>query len=1084
MIIPLRIITLILFVSAAFAQFDATVLGTVTDASGSAVPRAKVKLSNMQTSVSESAETDNNGAYRFLTVRIGQFRITVQANGFKTATTEAFTVDVAARQRVDVRLEVGDVTQTLSVKDSASAVETDSSNRGHVISQEVIVNMPLNGRAYADLALLAPGVRHSVQGNMSARDGAYNVNGMRAANNNFIMDGVDNNANGTSNQGFSNQVVQASPDAVQEFRLDTNNYSAEFGRAAGAVINASIRSGTNQFHGSAWEFLRNTQLNATGFFQPVNGKPVLIQNQFGGTFGGPVMKDKLFFFADFEGTRIVSKSISYLSLPTSDMRQGKVGVAVTNPLTGAIYSDGVIPASQITPFAKQVLNDLPAGNLQVAPGVYTSNYQAQPRVATQGNKGDGRLDYYLNDKWKIFGRYSGRVEDRPNDSALPGPSGSGGNTFHILNRSLAAGASWTVDARTLVDLRLGFTRVEGADQRNRELDETPGMKALYGISGLPENKPLAGGLNSQAITGFTSFGRDSGQHQNPEVNNPKASISRVFGRHTVKAGFEYQHVATEIVDFNPMIGKDTYAGQFSKPKGAASNNLFNLADFILGARDSYSLNSYGMLQYRQQMYFGYVQDDFKVNHRLTLNLGMRYEYATPQYDADNKMSNFDPSSNSLVYAKSGSIADRALVNPDRNNFGPRAGLAYTINPKTVIRSGYGISYMHFNRSGRENLLGYNGPNVINVAISQAPTQPVCTGDNYTGCFRTTQAGYPANFAVAANFNTAIANIHYIPKDTRSTYVQSWHLSVQRELMHDLVLDLAYVGNHGVHVYQLADYNQARPNLPGGTLLADARRPVANFSIIQIAFNEGLSSYHALQAKLEKRFSRGLYLLNSFAYSKSMDIGPSNMEAANGDNYYFNFRNWALNKAISNYNQPFQNTTSLSWETPFGRGKKFGSSMPAAADYVLGGWRVSGINTMTSGLPISFTYTPSTAASASPQPVYRPDLVGNPYLSSDQRTIFNYFNATALSVPDITRPFGTVGRNTARSNGLYTLDLAIQKSFPIFAEHHRLEFRAEMFNALNKTNFLAPASNISNKTFGTITGTFPARQIQMALKYSF
>ena len=1076
----------LLLAAIGYGQYDAaTVLGTITDQSGAAVTNTRVVLRNVETGVQDTSQSDSYGNYQFLEVRIGRYEIAAQAPGFKSITTAPFVVTVGARQRVALRMEVGDIAQSVTVTDATSIVESASSNRGHVVGHDVLVNLPLNGRSYADLALLSPGVRHSVQGNMSQREAAYNVNGMRSSYNNFILDGVDNNAYGTSNQGFSYQVAQPNPDSVQEFRLDTNNYSAEYGHAAGAVVNASIRSGTNQFHGSAWEFLRNTQLNATGFFKPVGGsKPVLVQNQFGGAFGGPIRKDKLFFFADYEGLRIVSRTVSYLSLPTPDLRQGRLGVPITNPLTGAVYSDGVVPASQITPFARKVLGDLPDPNLAFANNNYANDFQALPRVGTQNDKGDIRVDYFVNSKLNFFGRLSKRLVNQRVAPSLPGPDGTGGNTFHTSNLQIALGANFTLSPRSLLDVRFGFSRTEAADIRVREADDTPGMLAAYGISGLPENKPLAGGLNSQAITGFTAFGRDSGQHQNPNVWNPKANYSHIFGRHTFKAGAEYQHIATEIVDFNPMIGKDTYAGQFSKPKGAGSNNLFNLADFMFGARDSYALNSFGVLQYRQKMYFGYLQDDFRATSKLTLNLGLRYEYGTPQYDANNHLSNFDPSTNSLRLAKDGSMYDRSGVNPDLSNFGPRVGLAYSVNPKTVIRSGYGISYNHFNRSGRENLLGYNGPYVVNVAVSQQPTAALCSGDKYTGCFRTTMQGYPVDLAAPANFNTAVANIHYMPKDTKSTYVQSWHLTIQRELARGWMVDLAYVGNHGVHVYQLADYNQARANVLGGTLTADARRPVANFGIIQIAFNEGLSSYHGLQTKLEKRFAKGMYLLNSFAWSKSIDIAPSNMEAANGDNYYFDFRNWGANKGLSNYNQPLQNTTSMSWDLPVGKGHKFGSGMPSVADAVVGGWRMSFINMMASGLPITFTYSPSTAGSVSPQPVYRPNLVGNPFLPADQRTVSNYFNASALAIPSITDPFGSAGRNIARSDAQYTLELSIQKQFRIISESRRLEVRAEMFNALNKTNFLAPASNLSNNTFGKITGTFPARQVQIAAKFVF
>src|SRR5215831_5737973 len=345
------VLTLFLFANIALAQFDATILGSVTDPSGLPVAGGQVKLANTQTGVSENTTTGANGEYRFLSVPVGRYTVTVQAKGFQTATTDEVVADVAARQRVDVRLVVGELTQTITIQDAATTVETDTSNRGQTIRHEAIVNLPLNGRNYADLALSAPGVRKAVQSNTANRDAAYDINGMRSAFNSFNLDGLDNNAYGTSNQAFSYQVVQASPDAVQEFRFDTNNYSAEYGRAAGAVINASIRSGTNQYHGAAWEFLRNTQLNAVGFFQPVGGqKPTLVQNQFGGALGGPILRNKLFFFTDYEGFRSAAHTLSYSTLPTADQKHGNLGTPIASPYTGAVYSNGVIPMDQITPF--------------------------------------------------------------------------------------------------------------------------------------------------------------------------------------------------------------------------------------------------------------------------------------------------------------------------------------------------------------------------------------------------------------------------------------------------------------------------------------------------------------------------------------------------------------------------------------------------------------------------------------------------------------------------------------------------------------------------------------------------------------
>ena len=330
----------------AFAQFDtATVLGQVDDPAGLPIQGARITLASLSTGVAQNTQTDGNGTYQFFNVKPGAYRVTAEAQGFKAGVAADFTVTVNARQRVNLTLEVGAVTESVTVVDAAAVLETDNSNRGQVVGQRQIVGLPLNGRAYADLALLIPGVRRS--GIAASRDASFNVNGMRSSQNNFIVDGVDNNAYGTSNQGFSNQVVQISPDAVQEFRLETNNFPAEYGRAGGAIINATIRSGTNEFHGAAWEFLRNTKLNATGFFKPVNNeKPVLIQNQFGAALGGPVVKDRMFFFGNYEGFRRVSRAIRFATLPRVENRTGNLGIPLSQPRPGRL-EHALQPAVQV-----------------------------------------------------------------------------------------------------------------------------------------------------------------------------------------------------------------------------------------------------------------------------------------------------------------------------------------------------------------------------------------------------------------------------------------------------------------------------------------------------------------------------------------------------------------------------------------------------------------------------------------------------------------------------------------------------------------------------------------------------------------
>src|SRR4051795_6408600 len=341
-----------------FAQFDtATVLGTVRDPSGSVIANARITLRNVNTGVAATAITTSAGEYEFQTVKIGTYKVTAEAPGFSSASTDTFNVAVSSRQRVDFTLQVGANTESVTVTGAAAVVESDSTDKGQVVNSQVIDNMPLNGRSYSDLSLLAPGVqRSSLSSAGDPREGSFNVNGLPSSQNNFIMDGVDNNSYGTSNQGFSNQVVQMSPDAVEEFKVQTNNFSAEFGRTGGAVVNASMRSGTNAFRGTAWEFNRNDALNAVGFFKPTGGvKPKLNRNQFGFVFGGPIVRNRTFFFADYEGFRQISKTLTFASIPTLEQRQGILGKPVQNPFTGEVYANGVIPASAITPFARQVL---------------------------------------------------------------------------------------------------------------------------------------------------------------------------------------------------------------------------------------------------------------------------------------------------------------------------------------------------------------------------------------------------------------------------------------------------------------------------------------------------------------------------------------------------------------------------------------------------------------------------------------------------------------------------------------------------------------------------------------------------------
>lgn len=1077
-----------------FAQFDAgTVLGTIHDPSGAPVPNATVTLEDKRNGVNFTSTTGGGGDYEFVNEHPGTYQVKVTAPGFQTAVAASFELQVNARQRVDLTLQIGQASQSVTVTEAAQLLETDTSSRGQVINPKQIVDLPLNGRAYADLAALVPGVARSPLENQSdsSRDASFNINGLRSEYNNFLLDGIDNNAYGTSNQGFSNQVIQPNPDALSEFKVETNNYSAEFGRAPGAVINASIKSGTNQFHGELWEFNRNTVFNAEGFFRPVTGNLPFNQNQFGAALGGPIVKDKMFFFADYEGFRRVYHTPLFASLPTAAQKAGIFTTAVENPITRVVYQPGTpVP---ISPLAQAVIAALPDPNL---PGI-SNNYESSPADTTDSDKGDFRYDYFINQKVSLFARYSQSNTSIVNPGNVPGAAGgnSNGNAY-IRNKQGVLGTTWTINPTSVLEVRVGVDYTEGG-----KTPLTLGQPTTdFTVPNLPTDPSLAGGLFTVNFSNISQLGRlnSNPQYQNPLVIDPKVNFSKVVGRHSLKTGFEYQAINTAVSDFHPQYGSQNYTGLFSDPAyftnpsalnglSGSQQQIYSWADFLFGAPSHYELSNNPVAHLQQRMYFAYLQDDWKVNEKLTLNLGVRYEFATPQYERENKLANFDPTTVSMINASSGSLYNRALVHPSPNNWAPRVGLAYQLSPKTVIRSGFGISYVQFNRLGGENLLAFNGPNIVDAFIDQVPTQPICTSvDAAAGsCFRTTAQGFPNNFASPSSFDPANTQVRYIPADNRTGYVESWHFGVQQQLAHDYLLDVAYVGNHSVGTTILADENQAVPNVLGGNKSVNARRPYPGFTTIEVAYDGGFSSYNALQASIEKRYSNGLYFINSFTWSKAIDNAPGHLENYDGDNSRVNIYDVQANRAVSSYNQPINDTLSVLYDIPFGKGRRFSTSN-TALDLIAGGWGVDLINTETSGLPLNITYNATTQAQVSTLLSYHPNLVTGASLYSNTGNPVHYLNASAFTLPVYSQPFGNAGRNIAHMPFFSELDFGLHKNFNFGSESRYLQFRAEAFNLLNKTNFAPSGLSLTtnSSSYGQFTSTFPARQFQLALKFYF
>ncbi len=1134
------------------AQFDTgAALGTIKDPAGAGVPDATIELLSVAKGVTLTRKTDASGDFEFDNLQAGDYKISARAAGFAVSNTDPFKVDVGARQRVDLTLKLGSTNDTVVVTGAASLLETDSSGRGGTVESAQAIALPLNGRSYADLAQLVPGVRRSLLDTVASnppRDASYNVNGLTSQFNNFTLDGIDNNAYQEANQGFSNEAVIPSPDAIQEFKVQTNNYSAEYGRAGGAIINATTHSGSNTFHGGAYDYLRNTVLNAFGPFIGTGVKPTLVQNQFGGTFGGPVLKDKLFFFADFEGLRAVSHLLTTATLPTpteltglftSDGTAGGKAIPIRNPYTGVVYENGQVPLGDpnIDPIALRTFADLPAPNIPGA-SLTAVNFQYLPATTTDDNKGDARADFILNQNQNGFFRYSQRAVTFFQPASFPGAAGGNNNgTLYARTRQFAVGWNWIVNDNSILELRFGQTWTQSGKQP--VFLGAPNF--LAGIPNVPQDPTQTGGLNTQSVSGFTAFGEQATNPQftNPTQANPRVNYTWIKGHHSLKVGYEYGWLAQAISDFHPTFGSDTYAGSFSSAGSSTTPQAANLSDFLFGARNNYSLNAVAEVNYNRFWHAGYIQDDWKALKNLTLNLGLRYEFLSPNTEQNNKILNFDPINDRLLQAGVGtdvtstapghvytlhyvggsSLADRALVNPDYKDFGPRLGFAWQPRSNTVLRGGYGISYAFLFRFGGEGLIAYNGPNNYSATLptNQTPGQGVCTSltEDPSTCFRRTQDGYQTDFAGPVNFSTTKAQTRYVPKDFKNGYVQAYHLSLQQQLPEQLTFELSYVGNRAVHIAALEDSNQARlceaseiPAAHPGQCATSVinRRPISGFTDILTESNAGFLKYNSLQTKLERRFSNGLYLINSFTWSRGFNNSSADLEAQNGDGAVVNIANPAGDRGPSGYDQPLNDTTSAIVDLPFGHGKLWGSSAPGWQQQILGGWQLTGINVVTSGVPINLTYTASTnqvVSTTSSVYALRPNLTGTPgnvYGKTPTKTksaLNGFFNPAAVSAPSGTELFGNAGRNDLRGPAFGQFDLAAHKRFEI-QERYNLEFRIEAFNVLNATNYISPTSNIGtvnsssgvftpNGSFGQFSGAasvYPSRQVQVALRLAF
>jgi outer membrane receptor protein involved in Fe transport len=1152
----------------AMAQYeDGSLIGTIRDASGAVVGNATVTVTNVNTGIVMKVASNSSGDYEVPALRVGVYTIEAEASGFAPAEAKNITISVAGRQHIDLTLNVGQANATtVEVTDVALQLETETSERGETVSGYQTEALPLVSRNYSDLLALVAGSRQAPTAATTTavtslvRAGSYNVNGERSMFNNFLLDGLDNNAYGESNQGFDNQIIQPPPDSISQFQVVTNNESAEYGRSSGATINVASRSGTNQLHATLYEFIRNTDLNAFGYIHAVSGthtfpKPGFNRNQFGADFGGPILKNKLFWFLDYEGFRQTLTPTVVLTVPTQNEINGILAVDVQDPFKpGTYYKAGtsILTSPDISPIAKQELGfwgELPsqcqvaAGSslINTSTGVATNDCATNAPFTDNADKGDLRFDYQQSQSSSWFLRISDRKETGINYPTLPLPlDGQTNGRIKILDQQVALGYTHVMGTNKVLEARLGLSGT-----RAGKYTLSIGDNAIV-IPGLPTDPTVAGGLPSVSVSGgFSAFGRQSTnpQWQNPSLLDPKVSFAWAKGRHSLKFGYEYEHIWMEVQDSNPLFGSFTYgrgysvcpktAGTACASTSAAADTYW--ADYLFGTTNAYALATYFKAHLLQSMDSVYVQDDWKASPKLTLNLGVRWEYGAPYSEANNNLSNFDPTTgtmltlakgytgNSFIAPYSGSgVYGKTLVNPALGDYAPRVGFAYALTPSVVVRGGYGTSFAHYTRAGSGDILAINAPNALFVSVTQ-PTTATANG------YRTVDQGFPPN--LATTFSAGTDNITYVPKDTKDSYVESYFLEVQKELAKNTLVDIAYIGNHGVKLQGFLNANQGNPalgiaNPTNPALGAGFVRPYPNwgglvgttydYGDITEALNEFWSHFNALQVRYEQRFVAGLTLLNSFTWGHSLDNASASLEGntPSPQNGY----NLAADYGQSDYNLPLANVTSLVYDLPVGRGRDYLSSANPVLDGILGGWQISAINTAQGGTPFNLTYTPNALNVVSPQisatyrgaNEYRPNTVagqsftlchsGHSCLNDRQSNgTIQYVNWGAFTLPayedangNPLNPFGDSPRNPSRTPNYFETDLDLNKRFDTPMDRLKIEFRAELYNIFNHTNLYLPASGFSGTLStvstlnsptggGAISGTFEPRIVQFGLK---
>ena len=1112
------------------------IVGTVKDASGAVVSNAAVKVTEIQTNVVKTTKTDSNGEYVVTELKSGEYTVAVEHQGFKKALQAAFKLDVNQVVRVDITLAVGSISEEVVVTAAAPLIESETSSLGQVIEQSRVQDMPLDGRDFVELAYLTPGVNSGPNAGYTVQQGgipedqrgnaSIQVNGLTATNNNFLLNGFDNNE-----QQIGIEVIQPSIDAIQEFKVQTSDFGADIGRG-GAVVNVVLKSGTNQFHGSLFEFLRNSAFDAKNYFDdPTLPIAPFKQNQFGGTIGGPIIKDRTFFFFDYQGTRIrqAQTDISVVppALSTSGERTGNFSDLLTgqtfspcptpspsdtfdtgtifDPFTSRSYtcSDGVtnvtlrtpIPGNVIPPCsgatdgacldpaALQLVGLFPNPNRSLAAGNYLSN----PVARNNQDSFDIRGDHQLTSKDSLSLTFSFNNVQAFAPDPFPGEAGGGNFTGNITNLARSAGVSdvHTFTSNKINELKIGYSRYVVRAVQN--FAGQP-LSQQFNIPGIfnPNNALATGGLPNIQFSSLSPLGSTDWFPEFLNENNYQYvdAFTYVRGRHSLKAGvdvrrrlhgfFQTQNARGDMA-FNELFTSD-----LSTDTGGSA-----LASFMMGYPDTASRDgqkgSFGM---RWTEFSVYLMDDFRATSKLTLNLGLRYDLFTPPVEQENRLANFDFATGLFISPQMPGVSASGNVKTDYNNFGPRIGFAWTPwNDKTVVRGGFGIFYdVQADQNDAE--LAYNSTGLIFSqtyfpAATATPTLRISTG--YPAPVYATVSN-PAGRASAAFFNN------------RTTYIEEWNLNIERALSPSMALQVAYVGTRGVKLEFLSNRNQPTqpldtnfescPTLTDPSCATGAPTnygrlyysTVPNVGEIRTLADEAWSISHGLQVKFEKRFSANWSMLNAYTWQHTIGQTEENEYLEPQDTYNL--------KAERGDNAPdYRHQFSSAWSyiLPIGPKQRFWNGA-GPLHWLTEGWQLNGIVTIHSGeaftplLSSDYTNTDSGAP--------RPDIIGNPYdfssaasvgCPSNRQTIECWYNPAAFTIPALapgqtfSHEYGDARRGSLRGPAEYNVDASLFKNFSL-TEKSKLQFRVEAFNLFNTPEFSLPYAAVDQTGAPASSGT--------------